>query len=231
MSEAEYRVHYLSTPIGTNWPPLRRALKGTPEMAKSAAVDEVKKSKKATDEVKVKKSKTVDEDAAPKKAKSNISGSGTLDLSQEEFEKAMKYKDYGKSGGIVPDGLYHTIVEEVTRTVSTGAATKGSPKYTLKLRVLDGEHTGRTILHFVIAAGSTAGQYFNLLEAFGEEAKQVGRSVEVKTSAQIAKWVGQNVDINVTTRKAPASGPYADKRQVNTSLIRVENKKKAKIAE
>jgi len=104
-----------------------------------------------------------------KSNKSAMTGADTLVLTEEEFNTGMKHKEYRGTGELLPAGVYHTECVEAERDISKGDATNGSPRFVLRLRVVEGEHKGRVCFFRAIAHGSTAKQVLQLLEALGED--------------------------------------------------------------
>lgn len=170
--------------------------------------------------------------------KSAISESGVLSLDSAQHERAMKTKDWRGGGGgtllpINSDG-YEFIIDKITRDVSAGEKTAGSPNYRLEARFADdsypeGEGTKANL--FFIAHGNTAGKYLKFLEvAGGIDPENIDpKAVPIPSQKEVDGWTGQHILISVDGHSAPHNNPTSDKKYNDYSLVaRVGGGKKAK---
>lgn len=109
------------------------------------------------------------------KGTSAISGSGVLNLTDEESAKAFERSTWGRSGGGVPAGEYEVeVVDATLEPVKNNGVTNGSLGYTIKMKVLtEGDSKDRRVTYFATAHSATAQQVISMMESLGDDMSKI----------------------------------------------------------
>lgn len=148
------------------------------------------------------------------KVKSNkVSGSGTFRVGKDAHAKGSETKEYGKgAGSLLPAGQYEGVVKESEVGEQGGeGVTKGSPKYTLRLRV-DRENpanngNGGDCFMRAIVHDNTIGQFYNMLDGMGVYDEYVTElpngdvDITLPSESTVKGWVGTPVIVYVKHRE------------------------------
>lgn len=178
------------------------------------------------------------------KKNSEISSSGTLRISRDQFKEAYDRQDQISTGTSGPDFVvgdsYTGKIVKLSKGESKGAVTAGATNYRTEVELEGGEYTGRKANVFVIAHPNTSTGYMKFVTAvlgiapedFPTDSEGYVELPE-PTESQLDQYIGKTVTVAATRIR-----PRQDKPQYNSTDFdfvpeagKKKKKDKSKIAE